>query len=164
MATRLLVKIIAFICLFPLWSSAQVDSTDGDGMVYSNYFYKLDFPIRSGSLVASYQTEKEILYLTEKSTNSNVQAVSYSDYYTIDKKFEAYSLIVKPNGKYKKRRVKEFSRKTITSSGIFYEDLVREGCTFPGITVGSKSVLKYKSTISDPVLTNRCLFDAGKSR
>jgi len=159
MATRFLVKILAIICLCPLWGSAQVDSTDGDGMVYSNYFYKLDFPIRSGSLVASYQTEKEILYLTEKSTNSDVQAVSYSDYYTIDKKFEAYSLILKPNGKYKKKKVKEFSRKTITSSGIFYEDLVREGCSFPGITVGSKSVLKFKSTISDPVLTNRCLFN-----
>jgi hypothetical protein len=159
MEMRLRAKQFILVLLLPLWSFAQNDSTDGDGMVYSRYVYKLDFPIRSGSLVASYQNEREVLYLTDKSTEANVQAISYSNYYTVEKEFQAHSLIKKPNGHYKKKKVKEFSKKTITSSGIFYDDLVREGCSFPGITPGSKSVLKFKSIISDPVLTARCLFN-----
>lgn len=140
-------------------ATAEKSAADEYEMEYSRYYASLDFRMEKENLVADYFNEKEILYTGDKNLSSNTQSINYSDYYSKDVKLLGLLLTPKKNGKFKVKKIKTFYEKTITSSGIFYEDLIRQTCVYTGVKVGSKTILRYNSTITDPVLSPRFLFN-----
>jgi hypothetical protein len=150
-----------FCAVGPLLQAQEATRSAADDyeMEYSSYFASLDFVMEKDKLVARYFLEKEILYTGDKNIGSNTQSINYSDFYSKDVQLLGFVLTPKKNGKYKTKKVKLFYEKTITSSGIFYEDQIRQTCVYPGVKVGSKTILRYSSTLTDPVLSPRLLFN-----
>ncbi len=162
--SKYLVSLLIFCCVGVFKAQDEKNTLDffaklGSGVHYSNYEASLEFKLVNDQLVYEYTINKEATYPTDKLGLSYAKSITYSDYYTSNVKLSAEILTPKRSGKYKTEKVDKFSKKTVTSEGIFYEDQIAQSFYLDEIIPGTITRLHFSCTGKDPLLNSRFLFN-----
>lgn len=108
----------------------------------------------------SIQVEEEArkIFLKDNAAQFSKDYITFSEHFKLGD-IEVYSLI--PNGdKYKKEKVKEFSKKTEFSPGIFHNGSESINFFYPSLSKGSVAVAKYSMELSIPQLMSSFYFSS----
>ena len=152
--------LLLLLNLILLGASGQ-DSIPGlfSDLYYNEYFVNVDFELNKNTLIYRYKFDKEVVYPSKASLQTNSQSVTYPDYNIENIVLKAEVLRPKKNGNFKTEEIKEVFKKNISSRGIFYDDVVKQTFYFPDLKEGSKSRLHFSYTGTDPELLSRLLFN-----
>jgi hypothetical protein len=104
---------------------------------------------RAGAVQVQATHFYDMLHLSEQS-NGYAQEVLHANSFTRLLNIDAYSLVPN-NSRYKKVKVEQFEEKDNVSSGfIFYDDTRLTRFVFPGARPGTRNVLNYTQSFTEP--------------
>jgi hypothetical protein len=95
-----------------------------------------------GELEIEEHRERRRIYLKDNAAQFAKSSISYSEHSQLTD-IEAFSLLPKRKGKYKKEKVKNFSTKAEFSSGVFHNGVKSENFFYPSLSKGAVTVVNY---------------------
>lgn len=104
---------------------------------------EVTFELVDGEVQMLVETYVEKQYLNNEAISYSGRSINYNSFSEIDD-LKPYTLVPKGNGRYKKRKVRDFTKKDEFTSGIFHDDVVSLNFQFPDMTEGCKTVLQYQ--------------------
>lgn len=163
-----LTMITGWICQTPMQAQYEpeqikplIDKYKNEKAIYAGdhmtYIIKPD----GDKLKITCETEETILFLTDKAAAYAQNEISYVEYHTKIKNIDAYTLVPKENGTYKKVKVTDISESKNTSERVFFDDVHTKSLTFPEPTKYGLAVMKYTSEITDPHFIGKYFFGSG---
>ncbi len=105
--------------------------------------------------------EYALVLLNDKAAGYAQREISYVKLFSSISDIDAYTLVPKEKGGYKKVKVKEFADNNNTSEDVFYDDVSTKTFVFPQPAQGAITVLKYTETTKDPHFLNKFYFASG---
>lgn len=156
MVTRFKIHLLVLLTFLAVKLSSQKNDSLPE---FINYEINIDFKLNGNQLIAEYLQKQECVHNSFQAIKRNFQYVYRSGGFSKDAKFNAIAYYKKKEGKYKSKRIKEIISKQVSSSGIFYDDLIETYCYYPNLTLGSKTYFDYQAVITDPVLLPSLYFN-----
>lgn len=157
----LCVSVQSFSQLPEIKLSTYKEKYKGEDVVYLKYNEYLFIEPKNEELNIDDKTENSLLFLTESSTYYAQQKISHVQHVSDIDEIDAYTLVPKEKGGYKKVRVDEFTKSSNTSEDVFYDDVNTTSFFFPQPNIGAIGVLNYTEKIKDPHFLSRFFFAAG---
>ncbi|MFY0654428.1 MAG: DUF3857 domain-containing protein [Cyclobacteriaceae bacterium] len=121
---------------------------EGEVAICLKKYRNADLKIVADSLVITVDTYEEYLYLTDN-PRSFVKDNIYHSSFGLLSDIDAYTL-VPGKKKYSKIPVEEFKEAYDKNSDVFYDDTKETSFYYPALGKGTKSVIRYRKTITDP--------------
>jgi transglutaminase-like putative cysteine protease len=132
-----------------------------DDIVYLKYFRELTIGIDGEDLVIRDAHQSEMLFLNEKSSVYAQQSISYVNHVSEIEDIDAYTMVPKDKGGYKKVPVRDYKDASNTSSDVFFDDVNEKSFVFPQPVTGAIGVINYTELFKDPHFLNKFYFATG---
>jgi hypothetical protein len=137
-------KLLILFLLIPLFNFSQ-DFSDED-YIYLKRHEHIKIELNRDNFDISRNVSEQAEYLTAKKLYFANEGMPFDSFRSIED-IEAYTVI--PNGN-RKINVDYIETKREFDNGVFYSDQASKRFTFPGVTKGAVTHLKYKEVIKDP--------------
>jgi hypothetical protein len=108
---------------------------------------KIHLTLKKGKISVRSEVFSEILHLKAQSAELALESVRFSQFVKISN-IEAYTLTTESEGR-KKIPAGNFQTNDIISEDVFYNDEKEISFTYPGVSPGARTILRYTEELSD---------------